>query len=674
MVGMGDSGSQADGSVVIDGRFRVMPGGRLPQFDSPGCEAFSAVEMGAESTPLFALVCSREVPPRLDVLPAFTRSDRLPFLAPLAWGIAHWPAHGGERAIIVFQCPGGERLVPLGERTVEPMRETDVIRTVIRPLLPVLANLEERVLPHRAIRADNLFFGDEGRQAVVLGECVSAPPGYHQGAVYETIYSGMADACSRGPGDARDDLYAFGVTLAILLSGEDSCAGLSDHEIVAEKLLKGSFGALVRKGRVSPFMATPLRGLLCDAASQRWGAAELSFWLEGRKLNPASIPLPTKAARAFEFAGRQYWTLPSLAHGMAADWPKAIETIKGDRLFDWIKRSLPQKEKTEGLEGGLRFVQESARIRVKENQALARLLMLLDQGAPLRYRGLAISPEGLGRTLAHRFHQPEVSESLAEVLAARLPNYWLEHQRSAHHDLIQIKKTIELIGFFLNRKGWGFGRERCLYELNPAWPCQSPLLENHIVFNAEQLLIALEQIASAGPPERDPVDAHVVAFCAARVKRLPDRALMALADLDDPVRLRIGMLRLLATVQHFSGQPKLPALARWFHRLMSSVIESFRNRPFRRELAVQFEAASKRGDLAQLLGLIDNEEARRRDEKGFAQATVLFAQNARQAKWLEAGGLTNEEQVRRGSGQAATLMSAILSGLTLVFLTLMLVM
>jgi len=299
--------------------------------------------------------------------------------------------------------------------------------------------------------------------------------------------------------------------------------------------------------------------------------------------------------------------------------------------------------------------------------------MLLDPAAPIRYRGLAIPPEGLGSTLAHQFHKPEVIEVLAELLAARLPNFWLEIQRTAHPDLIQIKKSIELTSFFLNRKGWGFGRERCLYELNPDWHCQSPLLGSYVVVDAEHLLLALERIASAGPPEFDPVDPHVAAFCAARVKRLPDRALMALADPENLTKHRIGMLRLLATVQHLSVQSKLPALAHWFLRLMSPVVESFRNRALRRELAVNFEAASKRGDLAQLLGLIDNEQVRRRDEQGFAQAKAHFAQNARQVKWLQDGGLTSDAQVRRGSGQAATLMSAILSGLTLVFLTLMLV-
>ena len=149
---------------------------------------------------------------------------------------------------------------------------------------------------------------------------------------------------------------------------------------------------------------------------------------------------------------------------------------------------------------------------------------------------------------------------------------------------------------------------------------------------------------------------------------------MALADPENVAGHRVGMLRLLATVQHLSGQPKLPALAHWFQRLMSPVMESFRNRPFRKQLGVHFEAASKRGDLAQLLGLVDNEKAREHDDRGFAQASALFAQNARQIKWLEGGGLTSDAYVRRGSGQASTLMSAILSGMTLVFLTLMLVM
>ena len=66
--------------------------------------------------------------------------------------------------------------------------------------MPVFGELTNRVLTHRSIRADNLFYADEARSAVVLGECVSAPPGLDQDVIYETIENGMANAVGRGPG------------------------------------------------------------------------------------------------------------------------------------------------------------------------------------------------------------------------------------------------------------------------------------------------------------------------------------------------------------------------------------------------------------------------------------------------------------------------------------------
>jgi len=656
--------------VSVGQRFQVDPGARLAQLDSPGCEAYAAEGSEPGGAPLFALVCGPELPPRLDYFTSLARIEKLPLLAPLAWTVAAWPTLGKERYILVFEQPGGARVLPAPDAKIKPLREEDIFRKVVRPLFPVLEDLSVRSIPHRAIRADNLFYGGDANAGAVLGECFSAPAGYHQPLIYETLENAMASRAGRAMGELSDDLYALGVLLAVLLAGGNPCAGMTDEQIIAAKIEKGSYATLIGNSRTSLAMMEPLRGLLCDDPDSRWRIADLQLWLDGRKLTPQQAPLPTKTARAFEFAGRPYQDLRSLAFAMSRNWAEATKVIKGQELAKWVKRSLPDKELAGELYNRLAAVQIASQ-RSSNHEILANVLIAFDPPAPIRFPDFASVPEALGQALAIDFRKPNTVEIFTSIITARLPNFWLEAQAHTRSEFVQLKKTLEMAAFNLQRTGWGFGAERCVYEYNQGWPCRSPLFDSFIVADIDRLLPALERIAAAGPPEAEPVDRHIAAFCAARLKRIPERALTALGGAQESSEHRIGMLRLLATVQHLTASPPLPALARWFVRLLSPVVESFHSRPYRQDLALQIQNAAEKGDLTLLLTLVDNIADKQTDEQDYAQARTLYAKGAREIRWLEAGGLTNARQVARGSGQATVLLSAVLAGTTLVILTLL---
>ena len=82
------------------------------------------------------------------------------------------------------------------------------------------------------------------------------------------------------------------------------------------------------------------------------------------------------------------------------------------------------------------------------------------------------------------------------------------------------------------------------------------------------------------------------------------------------------------------------------------------------------ERQAAQGDLIELAGLIDNQAARDQDAAGFKWASAQLQQITQEITWFEAGGLTNPTHVMRGSQQAATVVSAVLSGLGLVGLAL----
>ena len=115
-----------------------------------------------------------------------------PLINPVDAGTVDWPESGGRRFVIVFELNFGERVCPSPDTTIEPLHEDTVVRAFIRPLMPLLKELSNRYIPHRAIRADNLFYADGSRQTMMLGECVSAPPSISQPVAYEPIDSAMA--------------------------------------------------------------------------------------------------------------------------------------------------------------------------------------------------------------------------------------------------------------------------------------------------------------------------------------------------------------------------------------------------------------------------------------------------------------------------------------------------
>jgi hypothetical protein len=664
----------ASHSTMLGGCYSLLPDVPLPRFDSPHAEAYEARDLRQPIRPHFVLVCRRGLLPRVDILDRVSRIERTSMLKPLQWGVIDWLPAGGRRFAIVFEQPGGERVLGDAPDEFVPIRPEDIRQKVIARLEPLLQELSERVISHRAIRPDNLFYTDDSRDTVVLGECVSAPPGLAQEVIYETIENGMAEPPGRGPGTPADDLYAFGVLLAVLLTGEIPCVGMTDQEIVAAKLKQGSYAVLCGRTRIPLSVLEPLRGLLCDDPAERWTAGDLKAWLGGRQQTPKIAALPPKATRPFRFAEAEHLDSRSLAYAMANDWPDAGQSLRDGKIVEWVLRSLGDEPQAQLIGNTLRRRQYAAADDgSSDDRTVSRVLMALDPKAPVRYKGLAVNIEGLGAALAIDYHRPEKVQLFAAMMRGRLPLAWFDAQPSNRPEFLSVKKLIEQTGSFLALTHPGFGMERCLYHLNPEWPCQSALLAQEYVYQAEDLLPALERLAGRGLPTGEPVDRHVAAFCAARSRHVPERLLNNLAAESAAVR-HLAMLQILADIQQRTGPSRLPALSRWFASLLAPAIDEYRNRPYRKQLVEEVARVVEEGDLSELSILFDNPAARKADEQGFTLAQARHRQTANQITWLEQGGLSGPDNVLRVSRQAASVLSAVLSGVLLVVLTLFYVM
>lgn len=671
-------GHSQSNAIVVDRRFEVEPGFPLPGLDQPHARAFAAAARDQTSSRrVFALVCQPQLAPRRDLVGQMAAMARLPIVVPLGYETVFWPPDNARRGVLILARPEGERIQADPQANFPPFDEDAIIRKVVQPLMPALLELGARGIAHRAIRADNLFYRDTSRGGCMLGECVSAPAALGQPSVYEPIESAMALPAGRGVGSTSDDLYALGVTLAILLRGGSPVAELSDEAIVHSKLNRGSYATLVGRQRLPLAVTEALRGLLCDEPAERWGLNDLEMWANGRHLSPKQPVALIRATRPFEFLDKDYWNCRSLSSAFGYHWDEACQKLSGDELVTWVHRSAGDEKRAErlalqmrgGQAGHYGGGQDGASSAPRGDRELARVLMVLDHRAPLRYRQLSSRIDTLAELLAVHYDDQAIRNIFAEILSHRLINYWFEAQPGMRPEYAVLKKGYEQLGFFLMRQRIGYGLERCLYDQNEFWPCLSPMLADAYVTQIEELLPALEALAAGGFPEREPVDRHIAAFVAARTRGVPERILSALGRDDDEVIRRLGNIYLLAEVQRLAGPERLPGLAAWLAQSMGPVIESYHSREIRQTLALELQAAVDAGDLYHLALAMDDGKLRDEDQRGFAAACTEYAATARELAWVEQGGLTRPQFVLGKSQQIAAVVAGCLASLGVLFMT-----
>jgi hypothetical protein len=419
------------------------------------------------------------------------------------------------------------------------------------------------------------------------------------------------------------------------------------------------------QARVSLTLMEPLRGLLCDRVDERWTIHQLETWLNGRRQSPKQASLPTKARRAFTFQGRDYWTAPALAHALANNWSEALRVLSSGELERWAERSLADEKQSKALTAALASAQAGDG---GDDRALARTLVALDPAAPIRLREFAARIDAIPQALALGFDDRDRRTAFVEVLRSKLPQRWLEAQSQQRPDHPQVLQQFERMLWYIERDQPGFGMERVLYEYNPGWPCQSPLLAGSYVSEVEDLLPALERRAQQDPPDAAPIDRHVAAFCGANMKPPPDRMIQGLGD-PSPANRAQATVAMLADLQRRYGPNQLPALCQWMADRLAPLTDSLHNRQVRQKVQRRIERAVKSGSLAELRAAAASNELRQRDRKAFEHAKAQYAQLARDIAWLEEGGLTSPANVARSTRSVATAVSAITSGLIVILVT-----
>src|SRR5262245_8754121 len=105
----------ADDQILLDGRYEIAAGERVPESGSPGGEAIAVHDRNEPGRPMFALMPPGHLPCRYFNLLTKKPPSDAPVVWPRAAGVVDWPVNRagggaivwGRRPALIFDAPKG---------------------------------------------------------------------------------------------------------------------------------------------------------------------------------------------------------------------------------------------------------------------------------------------------------------------------------------------------------------------------------------------------------------------------------------------------------------------------------------------------------------------------------------------------------------------------------------
>ncbi|MBT6089884.1 MAG: protein kinase family protein [Rhodospirillaceae bacterium] len=633
----------------------------VPSLDMPNALAFEVEDRKQPGRALYALISKPEMLARISVMRILKGNEVSNTLQMVDWGAADWPPADRKCIIIIYFRPLGGRVMDSLSAIREKIPEHQFPKLIIKPIADALIELGQKGITHRAIRPDNLYYMDEGRQKIVLGDCCTSVAASDQPVVLESIESGMSGVYGRGSGMYADDMYSFGVTLLMLALGRNPMAGLSDDEIIDRKVKTGSYAALAGDERLPVSMIECMRGLLTDDPEQRWAVEGIDLWINGKRMTPVQAKSETHSQRAFMFAEQEFFACRPLSVQMHRHWDDAAKAINDGSLEIWVRRGLENNNLADSIAAVAKTTQAMPGDQKEANDNLVtRVLMLMDPNAPIRYRTFSTTLEGFGTSLAIAMLQKKTLQPYIDFINRDFWRYWVSSQTAYHPDHAQWEGVFKDLKNYMKDTNSGAGIERCVYELNEWLYCLSPLISSQYVLEVKSVLPALDIVSKSSNTKMWPVDRHISAFLRSRYAKGTGTQIDAMND-ERPDRATTGMLSVLAIVQWRLGPDTVFGLASWVGGLMGPIINSYQNRQKRKEIEREIPKLVRKGNLPELYNFVDNPEERQRDAEGFSWAKAEYAAAEKQMFELQTGQMDRDENAQKmgrqtGAGVAVVIM------------------
>lgn len=605
--------------VLFASRYRIQPSVVLPHLCTSSAKAYAVIDADDPTKNLYGLVLDQQVPARHSAIVNAKGIVHEALVKPVQWGRVSWDNSGREEVVIILPQPGGPPLMPSMDSKVQPWMVRELKRDLLTPILDLVRRMHDERVTHRNIRPTNLF-RNTSDGTVSSGQFYSAPPGYEQPSIFEPIDRVRSLPMGRGIGDMNDDMYAIGVTLMILALGKNPAAKIDDEALLRRRIELGSYNALLGNNKLPSDLAAVVRSLMRDDAHERWSFSDITNWVNSGRINPSQPTPGVRADRPFEFEGRRIFTTRELASVLADNWDKAVKLVATKDVEVWIDRSLKNRDLAQ-LVSECGDPGPKGPKQVSPDILLSRVLTLLDPTGPICFRGLRVIPDGIASITVNALRDRFLVADFAEMISGKMMDFWHEAQPRPKTWMLAASEVAEKASVYMAQTASGFSIERCAYELNPALACQSPLLNGGAPLQVRELIETMETQAGEG---NFLFDRHIAAFLGARVSGSIDQELGDIANAKDESARRIAQLRLLAYVQSKNNSTMAKKLYAMFLEHLQPILNEYRNAPMRQKLQRAARKAASRGNLSDLVRILDNKRNRTWDANGFDLASRRY--------------------------------------------------
>lgn len=652
--------------VLLKGEIKIFPDKPMPQYDRGVIRAFEAV--GGGGVPAFALLCQKNVVPQSEIVHKYAGivTSHLPKL--LGCGVVEWSVDKKEYFVFVYENKLGSPITEGKNPAALGLKPDLVIATIFRNLLEVIRAMRDKGIAHGNICVQNLYDGGTPNfESTILGEMLSAPSGFNQPILYETISRSLCLPLGKGAAELSDDIYALGITLATLIRTQDPAEGMHPEEIIINKMEQGSFNFIVGKSRFPAPILEFLRGTLNDDEHLRWTFDDIMTWAEGQRVSAkqATGAVTLKASRPIDFLRKKFLKPQVLAVNLGKEPVQVVSMIENGELSLWINRSLQDKELEKRYDEAL----TDARIDVGSTNFPDRLstfmAIALAPGAPVLYKDIKFLPVGFGALIADAAATKKDIGPFIDMLQTSIIMFWSKCSLSQSAGVGEAINKISTCRTFLMQSIIGSGLERCIYYLSPMAPCFSEKLEGFYVRSSEDFLNALEKISERRNRPEWFLDRHIVAFLSVRDKSIIEPFLPDIAS-TEVHRQRQGAIKMMAAIQARDKMRDLPGISAWVSGMLEAPINRFHDREKRKKIREQLERLKDKGDLKKIAAFFDNYEDIQNDAKSFSDMMKYYQALKNEHAILEDQLLNNKNFGIEAGRQTAAFVSGIISAAVVV--------
>ena len=640
----GISAEKAEGSIPLSETLSAMQfklkeryiidfGEPIEALNNNGAKAYKASDITNKDKLLFALICSKETTPRLSILP-YLKTINAPHLLKLVeYGIVTQPNSTEAVMALIYQRPLGGRV--MDDMSMPFQNNAAAVQTLLLELLESFQELRPYGITHRAIRLNNLYYLDETKKTIVIGDCAASFPAFYQPAVYETIPSLMAQKEGRGNGTDKDDVYALGVLGLFLFAGKETGIELSVSEILNIKLQKGSYPALAGGTKITVGFANILRNMMADLPDQRWStlAAFENLETKAGKIN-FTAKTPT-AKKAFILIDQKYYTAVDVAYNIMKHPKDAFELYNGGKLTDWIRNGLENEELALAIDKAVKTTVDNS---PNHELSIAKICAYLAPHFPIKTGKISLFPDALPKALYYAYKHEEDVNDYARLCSYDLLRLWYINQSD-----MRTPAPINDVKNYVQSQAIGYGLDRVMYELDEDIPCLSKLVINDFISSPTRVLRALNN--NYNNTQNKPFDNHLIAYLRSKKEKKIDGILIDL-NAKIPALEASAIVRLFTTMQNKFGPQELPKLTQWLSVFSMPLIKSYHNVKYQKYLENELLKINKSGKIYEIQELLESEEARQKDNEEYNIARKTVARLLNEKRMLSSNDNKWEDATR----------------------------